>query len=176
MKCGPRAAGRHRSRSVIGRGQSLVEFALVIPIFLFLLFGLIDVARLVYLNSTLSQAAREGARVGSVEAGYRGSSDSACGGTAGPVCPGNDTALVADVRTGANRMMVPFGAVNNVYVSCVASTGTPPTGDWTSSTCSSNSSGSVISVRVTANFQPITPVLGDLVSVTLDGSASMTIN
>lgn len=48
-------------------GQSLVEFALVIPIFLLLLFGLFDVGRLVYVNNAISQAAREGARYGSVQ-------------------------------------------------------------------------------------------------------------
>lgn len=48
------------------RGQALVEFALVFPIFLVLVFGLIDVGRLVYVDNALSQAAREGARWGSV--------------------------------------------------------------------------------------------------------------
>ena len=45
-------------------GQALVEFALVLPIFLLLLFGLIDVGRLVYTWNALNQAAREGARYG----------------------------------------------------------------------------------------------------------------
>jgi len=49
------------------RGQALVEFALVFPIFLLLLFGLIDVARFVYLNNAFNEAAREAARYGSVE-------------------------------------------------------------------------------------------------------------
>ncbi len=53
-------------------GQALVEFALVIPVFLFILFGLLDVGRLVYTNSTLSQAAREGARLAAAEAGWIG--------------------------------------------------------------------------------------------------------
>ena len=53
-----------RGRRPRSRGQSLVEFALVIPIFLLLLFGLIDGGRLVYQHSVLSQAAREGAGKG----------------------------------------------------------------------------------------------------------------
>jgi len=48
-------------------GQALVEFALVLPIFLLLLFGLIDVGRLVYVSNAFNQAAREAARYGSVE-------------------------------------------------------------------------------------------------------------
>jgi Flp pilus assembly protein TadG len=165
------------SRRKGGRGQSLVEFAIVIPVFLFLLFGLIDVVRLVYLNSTLSQAAREGARTGSVEASYRGSDDDGCGQLGGPVCPANDSALVSSIQSAANRMMTPFGTVGTLYISCVADDGTPPTGNWTSAnTCSNNSPGSVISVRVTANFTPITPLLGQLLGTTLSGSATMTIN
>jgi Flp pilus assembly protein TadG len=162
---------RHRSR-----GQSLVEFALVIPVFMLVVLGLIDAARLVYLNSTVSQAAREGARVGSVESSYRGSTDSACGSLGGPVCPSNDSALLTHIRAGANRMMVPFGAVDNVYMSCVASTATPPNGTWTSSACTTNSSGNVMSVRVTSVFHPLTPFLSDMVGLTLSGSATMTIN
>ncbi len=59
---------RHVRRTQRGsRGQSLVEFALVIPIFLLLVFALIDMGRLVYINNALSEGAREGARWGSVD-------------------------------------------------------------------------------------------------------------
>jgi Flp pilus assembly protein TadG len=56
-----------RGIGVDARAQALVEFALVFPIFLLLLFGLIDVARFVYLNNAFNEAAREAARYGSVE-------------------------------------------------------------------------------------------------------------
>jgi Flp pilus assembly protein TadG len=55
------------------RGQTLVEFSLVFPLFILLLFGLIDLGRLVYASNAISEAAREGARWGSVQA--RSSSD-----------------------------------------------------------------------------------------------------
>lgn len=161
------------------RGQSLVEFALVLPIFIFLLFGLVDVGRLVYLNSTLSQAAREGARLGSVEASYRGSADPACGTGGGPVCPANDTGLLNDVKAAANRMMAPFGTVDHAYMQCVMAppTGTPPSGNWTGSTCSNHAPSNVISVRVTEAFEPITPLISSLLGpITLAGTATMTIN
>lgn len=48
-------------------GQSLVEFALVFPIFMLIVFGIIDVGRWVYVNNAFNEAAREGARYGSVE-------------------------------------------------------------------------------------------------------------
>jgi Flp pilus assembly protein TadG len=61
-----------RSRTRNGRkakGQALVEFALVIPIFLALLFGVIDLGRVIWANDSLASAAREGARYASVHAG-----------------------------------------------------------------------------------------------------------
>src|SRR5690348_4535783 len=48
------------------RGQALAEFALALPIFALLLFGVIDLGRLVYTANAMSNGAREGARVGSV--------------------------------------------------------------------------------------------------------------
>lgn len=44
------------------RGQSLVEFALIVPVFVLLLVGLFDVGRAVYAYNTVNNAAREGAR------------------------------------------------------------------------------------------------------------------
>ena len=44
------------------RGQALTEFALVLPIFALLLFGIIDVARLAFTMNTLNNASREAAR------------------------------------------------------------------------------------------------------------------
>ena len=60
----PRSSRRSRHES---RGQSLVEFALVIPIFLLIVFAMIDMGRLVYINNSLAEGAREGARWGSVQ-------------------------------------------------------------------------------------------------------------
>jgi Flp pilus assembly protein TadG len=54
----PSAGGRER-----GRGQALVEFALILPIFLLLFVGLFDVGRAVFTYNSLTNAAREGARL-----------------------------------------------------------------------------------------------------------------
>ena len=99
------------------RGQSLVEFALVLPVFLLILFGVIDGARLIYTNSQLSQAAREGARVAAVEVGWVGSTEAACATPGeiattrpgGHVCPADTTAFEADVVSAVNRMAVGLG-------------------------------------------------------------------
>ncbi len=44
------------------RSQSLVEFALVAPILLLLLFGIVDFGRVIYTYITINQAVNEGAR------------------------------------------------------------------------------------------------------------------
>ena len=45
----------------------MAEFALVLPIFFLILFGIIDGGRMIFVNNQLSEAAREGARWGSVQ-------------------------------------------------------------------------------------------------------------
>lgn len=48
------------------KGQSLVEFALIVPLILLLLFGMFDIGRVLFSAVALEHAAREGARVASV--------------------------------------------------------------------------------------------------------------
>jgi Flp pilus assembly protein TadG len=48
------------------RGQSLVEFALVLPVFLLFVFGIIDGGRTILAYNQMSQATRNVARVASV--------------------------------------------------------------------------------------------------------------
>ena len=45
------------------RSQALIEFALVSPVLLLLVFGIIDIGRAVFYFDTVNHAAREGARV-----------------------------------------------------------------------------------------------------------------
>uniref|UniRef100_A0A7C2WJA4 Pilus assembly protein n=1 Tax=Thermorudis sp. TaxID=1969470 RepID=A0A7C2WJA4_9BACT len=44
------------------RGQNLVEFALVVPVFLLFLFGTLEFGWLLYVDHQVTNAAREGAR------------------------------------------------------------------------------------------------------------------
>lgn len=44
----------------------MIEFALVLPIFLLLVFGILDLGRIVFLKAELENAVREGVRVGQV--------------------------------------------------------------------------------------------------------------
>lgn len=49
------------------RGAAAVEFALVLPVLLLLVFGLMEFSRLYNVQISLSNAAREGARVMAIE-------------------------------------------------------------------------------------------------------------
>lgn len=48
------------------KGQSMVEFALTIPIVLFLLFGIVDFGRVFHAYLTIDHAGREGARAAAI--------------------------------------------------------------------------------------------------------------
>ena len=54
----PFQARRHEGQ----RSQALIEFALISPVLLLLVFGIIDIGRAVFYYDTLTHAAREGAR------------------------------------------------------------------------------------------------------------------
>ncbi|KUO96714.1 TadE/TadG family type IV pilus assembly protein [Ferroacidibacillus organovorans] len=61
---------RNRFRTLIDsdKGQALVEFALVIPLFLLLLFGIFDFGRIMWSELTISAASRDAARYASLGA------------------------------------------------------------------------------------------------------------
>lgn len=61
LRITPARTGRRSRRS---RGQSLVEFALVVPVFLMIAFGTIDFGLAFDSSLTITNAAREGARYG----------------------------------------------------------------------------------------------------------------
>jgi hypothetical protein len=48
------------------RSQSMVEFALIAPLLLLLLFGIVDFGRVIYTYVTLNQAVSEGARAAAI--------------------------------------------------------------------------------------------------------------
>jgi hypothetical protein len=58
-----------RTRTDSSRGQTMVEFALILPILMLLLTGFFDLGRVVLANDALSHAARESARYAIVHGG-----------------------------------------------------------------------------------------------------------
>ena len=179
-------------------GQALIELAVVLPVFLLIVFGLIDVGRLVYTNSTISQAAREGARLAAAEARWIGSTHPACvsdesGITSdrpgAHVCPVDVAAFKSHVSDAVERMTVAVGPITRVHVSCNDGSGLDPTpsGDWTEGSggngCANDdgdpisASGDLVSVRLEYTYDLFTPLVNSFVpSTSLSGSATMTIN
>jgi len=51
----------------IYRGQGLIEFALIMPVLLLMIMGIIDFGRMFYIYSAASNAVREAVRVGSTD-------------------------------------------------------------------------------------------------------------
>jgi Flp pilus assembly protein TadG len=159
------------------RGQALVEFAILLPLFLLLIFGLIDLGRFVMTDHILSSAAREASRLSAVEASWIGSTDTSCNDPYGPVCPADVATLSTHAEAAANRMVAGLGGtITEIHISCDPPGG-QPSGLWTGTSCTSTTSGNVVSVRVVYTYQPITPVIAQLVgSVVRHGAATMVIN
>lgn len=132
------------------RGQSLVEFALVIPVFLLILMGVVDFGMAVYKFNGVSQAAREIARVTSVHP---------CAGAA-PCTPGSSTQTADVVKI--QKGLIP--GLTSPTFACVDNAGAP------SSPC--DFSKDSVQVTVTAPYKPVTPILGSIISWTMKGTSS----
>jgi hypothetical protein len=181
-------------------GQGLVEFAMVLPVFMLAVVGLFDVGRLVYVNSTLSQAAREGARVAATEAGWIGLAGHGCVPDASAitsanpgahVCPTDIAAFDAHVVGAVNRMAVSLGPLSAVHLSCNEDDEADPApfGTWTDASggggngCQDGagnplgSPGQVVSVRVEHTYLPMTPLVNSILgAIGLSGSATMVVH
>jgi hypothetical protein len=66
-------------RQTLGRsGASAIEFALVLPVLLLILFGIVEFGVLFFDQAMITNASREGARLGIVFAGPPGCAGAAC--------------------------------------------------------------------------------------------------
>jgi hypothetical protein len=79
----PAVRGAPRRR---GSGQALVEFSLIIPLFLTALFAIIDVGHVIWTQNVVASAAREGARYAIV---HGGSTSNPC-----PVGPPHEDTII----------------------------------------------------------------------------------
>jgi Flp pilus assembly protein TadG len=119
------------------KGQSLVEFALVLPVFLILVFGILEFGVIMMDQIHLTNAANDGARVGAVKNGTDVQAISAASSSVGGVvsCPaGTPTAS----RTGTNPIQL------TVTVTCSYSPITPLGGLLSSLVISSGLSGTAV--------------------------------
>lgn len=109
-------------------GQTLVEFAICLIVFLMLVFGVVDLARGVFANNTITHCAREGVRYAVVH----GST------SASPVGPASDDATLSAVVRGFAT------GLNSNSMSVLSS--------WPDG----NGTGKVVRVTVLYTFQPVT--------------------
>ncbi|HZP96528.1 MAG TPA: TadE family protein [Candidatus Limnocylindria bacterium] len=130
-------------------GQSLVEFALVLPLVLLLITGLFDLARAAWQENSLAFAAREGSRYAMVH----GANSSL---PLGPNSP-SDPNIAAVVRQ------------NAVGVANISVTTSWPDGD--------NERGMRVAVEASAPFVPLPSIylLGGTFQITLRGGSQLVI-
>lgn len=157
---GPRVRGQ--------RSQALVEFSLVAPLMLLVLFSAVDVCRLLYAYTAISSAARDGARTASLS----GSLFSDCQiiseletvGQGFPVrMDPNSVAGDSDPNnpSGALQPSTPPPNVGYAYIWPAVATGDPP-----DSNCNSGSQRAIspnvkhVAVEVQYHFVPLLPFLG----------------
>lgn len=131
------------------RGQSMVEFALAVPIFILVLVGVFDLGRAVYAYSTLNNAAREAARVAIVDQTLTHIRDQAVDAATGVGVSG--TAVSVDYR---------LASTPNAPNSCNANLG------------KDSIYGCIAVVRVPHQFVAATPMVSQLVgTISLAGES-----
>ena len=128
-----------RSRKRRSVGQSLVEFALVLPILLLMLMGILDFGRAIFAYNSLANAARDGARLAIVD-------QTAVGGV--PVG-------ATEAASQATGLGLDPSDVNDVQVSYLLPD--------LSGACPSRSIGCVAEVKVNYKYTAITPIIGSFI-------------
>jgi Flp pilus assembly protein TadG len=128
------------------RGQSLAEFALVLPIFLLIVMALFDLGRGVFIYNGLTNAAREGARLAIVNQDKTLVAQRAQDMAFGTEVTNTPAALVNFFRSGPNT--------DNVEAN-------PPCDN--SDASHAIAVGCIAVVKAQASWQAITPIIGDLI-------------
>lgn len=163
--------GRRRSA-----GQAMVEFALIAPLFFFLLFSIIEFGRAVYYIQMLNNAAREGARYAIVHgaestcaSGPFPSSftETPCDPTGAKVVAATKSAAIAIIDSTANAFAVDVRWCSNDgdIVDCP---GTYGDGD--------NGRNQTVKVTVAYTFQPMIAGVVPLPTFTMTGGSTLVIN
>jgi Flp pilus assembly protein TadG len=132
------------------RGQALVEFSLVLIVFLTIIMGIVDLGRGIYMFNGVSEAARELARATSVHAGA-------------PLGTSAETAAVL----GTQKKLVP--ALGSPAFSCVDIDDSPA--PVAAGTCENPYR---VKVTITAPYRPVTPLVS-LLSWTMSSTSSVQI-
>lgn len=166
--------GHHRAR-----GQALVEFSLVLPIFLIMLMAVVDIGRAIWAQNSLASAAREGARYAIV---HGGSDTTAC--PMGPKNPDRAT----DWPAASSSCPYPSPskqAIKDAVTAAAAAAGTSLTvtvcygagcsGD-TDATGASNKRGTPITVAVSSRIDLITSSILGMGGFGISTTTTMVVN
>jgi TadE-like protein len=150
---------RHRSPARRSRGQALVELALVMPIFLLLIAGAIDLGRLFYAYVAIVNASKEGA--------LYGASNPMCDRESGQ-CP-NPLNVVWHVQSEAGNLRDANGSLPTPTVACLG-----PGGPVSLRDCAD---GYTYRVAIDFQFRLITPILGSVLGggLTLHAQSEATV-
>ena len=143
-------------RRSASRGQSLVEFALVLPLFIVLVFGVIDGGRAIFAFNQMSQIARSVARTASTACFQ---SPTPCDATTGPI-----SAAIADASVGLQAPLT-------VTVTCI----NPATGVAPNQSTDFCKIGYIVRVRTAQSFSLLTPVASSFGPVTVGSSTEQEI-
>jgi TadE-like protein len=156
---------RRRDRS---RGQSLVEFAFVFPIIAFLAFAFVDIGRAVFAYNTLTNAARQAARVAVVNQVDPAAAPWNC-------LANKPVESVASPNWTFRGCAIVAGASVGVHPGDISISYAPPPG--TDLSCSPTINvGCIASVTIVSSWTPITPVAGSVIGpITLQATSAMPI-
>ena len=181
---------RHRDRSL---GQGLVEFGLVLPIFLAILIGMVDVGRAVWANNSVANAAREAARFASVHGGSCEDLTST-GCTSAYYCPVGTNVGTAAIPTAGASCPYPSPSKQSIYDAAnsyliAGGTGTTITACYfdpasVSNSCTGNTDasggnnarGKAVTVVVTSQVPMIIGSLIGVGTINVSGTSTMLIN
>ena len=148
----PRFRGRNRSR-----GQSLVEFALVVPILLLVFAGAADLGRAFYAYVAIENGVKEGA--------FYGARAPLCTDDVAAGC-GNPRNVEWRVRNELENLRNPDGTQLTPTVACLDQVSGTPHALMTD--CAA---GDTYQVTLSYPFKFLTPILGDILGGTLDLNA-----
>jgi hypothetical protein len=167
-----------RRRSRLERGQGLAEFAIVLPVFLLIVFGAIDLGRVIWATDDITNAAREGARYASIHGGS-GVTNTLCpigpglSGTPQPSCPAWSPDSKEPARVATRAYFVAAGGNTTVQV-CYYTT-TACSGD-TDQSGATNARGTYVTVTVQATVPILTGTLLGLQGFTVNAHSTVLVN
>lgn len=152
------------------RGQALVEFALVAPLFFLLLFAVIEAARFTFYYETLNNATREGARYAIVHGSH-----ALDGCPSGPPAPDSVACDVPGTKVLDAARNAAFGLASTGSLSAnlpvwSATSDIPSPGDLNTG---NNKRGNYVTVFLDYTYAPILPLLP---SITISARSSLVIN